>query len=344
MIHTNALATPTPVRIRTYGNIVAMLPSGSRVAVTLVPRMDNGIGALRKYSGTWVKPALCGRVGTASGLLPGRRREKPRVHRFPAHLSARPVVLFPSEMMKYPLLVLCLVLTGCTGSDRPQVKQTCLFSRDGRPIPNDGLPKFPNAADASKWSPEEVERDFQRIYRGIVLFHQRFGKLPRLSELKEKGIVVDRRPIDDADLTTPDARFREDLAILLHGSIDPRVYAGPKQWKLLPGEKPFPHGLRRPLVTTWIYARTNPTLFRDCSETYRIDGFVVVLWTDGTIERVPHSRILTYDRPGSNRHPLLIPADPSNPADTILFRDWFSRCVGEHRERFSYDDDAVIGN
>lgn len=173
------------------------------------------------------------------------------------------------------------------------LKQFPLLARlkDGRLVPPWGLKVNPNTMD--KANPGEVEREFKKIYGAMVAFRKSKGRLPfALSELMATSPNDTYQPLTQEDLTPSDYVISDDYAA---GMRDQFQYTPDFRGKRPDGsDKPaYPKpGERDAWVSTGIYKFENTVIYPNLTARSSPSGSFIVLWSDGTIERIPADRQL----------------------------------------------------
>jgi hypothetical protein len=165
-----------------------------------------------------------------------------------------------------------------------------LFGRltDGRLVPPTGVKVNQTVGDGDR--PEDVERDFRKIYDAILAFRKATGHLPvrgggvDLVEFAKSHPEVD---LTEANLTPRDfthsdryasgSRSHFEYMFNLRGG---RPFAVPMPAVPKPGE-------RDAWVSTDLFLKRNTVVYPNMTAKSNPTGFYIVLWSDGQIERVP---------------------------------------------------------
>ncbi|MDX1932583.1 MAG: hypothetical protein SFU56_08265 [Capsulimonadales bacterium] len=202
----------------------------------------------------------------------------------------------------------------------------------GQPVPDNGLvvnPRGKNLGD-----PANAERDFRKIHMAMVAFRAKYGRLPSLDELLNfKTPLVGNLRLSEDDFKTPDFEFGDRFvpgANNLHYGF---TYVTPR-----PNGQPRPAfpatGERDVWMVCGDYLRDNQVVFRDGHSEFDPQGVEVVLWSDGTIERVPYKERIMYSESGSAGGPFVytIAGQAGLPKKTItvgeeLVKDRFNKIV-----------------
>ena len=174
----------------------------------------------------------------------------------------------------------------------------------GQGIPDGGRLKYPQAANPG--DPMNAVKDFKRMYWALNEYRKRHKKLPSPMELQDtsKELLPGVKLVPE-DFENPDNVYRESEAeqeklpppyTLSFGSL-PRPDIGSPALSNPPidgWDRPVfsTKGEKYPWAHTTIYARSNARIFRNGRTTYHHTGFHIVLWSDGSIEKIPESKIL----------------------------------------------------
>ncbi|GEM_PF-2121864 len=177
-------------------------------------------------------------------------------------------------------------------------KQT-LFNReayverytDGRVIPAGGLLVNPNGLSGLS---NDTEGDFRKLYRAIDAYVTAKGTLPddpRSLIPFTQDWPVGRRITEEA-LYTPDYRKSD-----VYSPKDEKfnylwAYRSPRADGTAKPPRP-PSGERDVWLYTETYVRERKRVFRDGSSVTHPKGRYVVLWSDGTVEKVGFDRLVT---------------------------------------------------
>lgn len=173
-----------------------------------------------------------------------------------------------------------------------------LFDYRGRTIPVGGLVQNPEGMS----HPGDVaggEARMKRVFQKLVAFRSAMRRLPNLAELC--GPAADKRwALSDEDLQVPDAQYGD--------GYDPK-FASQGQIALA-FLAPRPNGAVKPAFPTtgekdvWLacdsYYRRNEIVFRGGRVTTNPEGVHLVLWSDGSIERIPAGREIYYRDSGNS--------------------------------------------
>ncbi|MDX1931950.1 MAG: hypothetical protein SFU56_05035 [Capsulimonadales bacterium] len=155
---------------------------------------------------------------------------------------------------------------------------------NGKLIPWYGLKV--NPAGDVLGNPEEAVKDFRQIYAVMERYRREHGKLPGAGELM-KELPRDAFHTPDFGRSDIHAAFSDTTAeyIWQYPAERPNGQAYPATPK--PGER-----------DVWMicdtYARMNQTVFRDRHSEYSPKGCYVVLWSDGTVEKIPVRDVIYY--------------------------------------------------
>jgi hypothetical protein len=157
---------------------------------------------------------------------------------------------------------------------------------DGRWITPLGLKLNPHGLDQTR--PAEVEEDFALLYKAICAFREAHNRLPYApQELLEFGSKLpEESRLEQAHLGSQDYRYSDYFA---QGFRDHLGYTFDLRAHRPDGtQRPaWPIGDDRDVwVSTDIYTRSNATVYPNMRVQGRPDGFYIVLWSDGTIERI----------------------------------------------------------
>jgi hypothetical protein len=134
--------------------------------------------------------------------------------------------------------------------------------------------------------PEEAESDFRSVYAALDAFRREKKRLPTakpelLDFAKQKGLAL-----TSEDFVSVDVRKSDSYAQGMHDHLDYRM-----DWR---GSRPkgerkpaFPKaGEKDAWLTTDIFVRSNTTLYPDMTAKNNPSGFFLVLWSDGSVERI----------------------------------------------------------
>ncbi len=194
---------------------------------------------------------------------------------------------------------------------------------NGKPIPKGGFWTDPQGRNLG--DPRNAERDLRRIYAAMVGFRKRTGRLPDLIELMGDTEGTSKVGLTPDDLKNPDARYAdgyrpsENLSTYMFPYIGPRPDGTPKP--ALPAR-----GERDVWVACRDYERNNQFVRDDGSSTEDLRGFQMVLWSDGTIERVTPDRMVLR-RESARASVFEYPGQAGLPKDVIPYGE-FSKKTG----------------
>ena len=153
----------------------------------------------------------------------------------------------------------------------------------GRDIPKEGL-VLNVAGRTHLGDPQNAVVDFKRIYAAMDGYRRSRGTLPPLQKLLGDpgglGLTAE-------DLSNPDAQYadayvsgQKNLSSYMFAYLQPRPDGKPKPAFPAAGEK-----------DAWLvstdYVRRNQTVYQDQHQDLDFKGAYVVLWSDGTVEKVP---------------------------------------------------------
>lgn len=202
--------------------------------------------------------------------------------------------------MKWVGILVGLILCGLAGyalvksttgkparADGGNVSQPLIHN--GKVIPPEGV--FANPLAQNLGNPENAEKDFRRIYQWIVEYREKHNRLPEERELRtlKEASVPGGIVLTKEDWSNPDAKFANYAPRLEDHAYSPtfseRSDGTPKPAWPKKGERD---------IWMWcdIYTRTNERLFPDGGISYHYNGVVVVLWSDGKIERVKYGDMM----------------------------------------------------
>lgn len=211
---------------------------------------------------------------------------------------------------------------------------------DGREIPPWGLVNNPRAI-GQPGHPEEVEAAFRRIYPAMIAFRRIHGRLPTPQELEDWS-----KPIAPGiQLTQADFKFKDDYLSDGYSPLDrhaseltfsyeaPRPDGSPKPADPPPGEK-----------DVWLvctdYAHSNTIYLRGYSSRETPTGFFIVLYSDGSIVRVPYGDVMmSQDSDGSLDH--VMPGQTGIRKGTKTLKGFDKASIGS-RADYSHENQAVL--
>lgn len=157
-----------------------------------------------------------------------------------------------------------------------QVNPFVVKLKDGRWVLPQGL--LLNSNSERPGNPEATEAKFAKIYKEIVAFRERNGRLPYAgSELA----------LQPSELQSDDTKFTDEYARGIRDHLGFHFDLRSKR----PDGSDRPATPKRPERDVWVttedYVRSNARLFPDGTVRSKPSGFYIVLWSDGKVERVP---------------------------------------------------------
>lgn len=235
------------------------------------------------------------------------------------------------------LYLVLLVLLSCS-PQRP-IALECRFDSEGKPIPMTGK-VLRELARPERWKPNEAEREMKEIYHVLKAIAAKSGRLPAtIDEVNRASVDILGRSLSTADWQCDDQSAREGFSAAMPRNRNDYGVA----WLGLRHNgqrKPAvpPIGARDVWLTCTLYLRNNSRRYPDCSTSMHLDGFAIVLWSDGAVERIPHGKILTA-RVNGNMFPMMFPGETGLPPNTKPLSEVLGRMY-----KVTADQDAVIGN
>ncbi|RYG31056.1 hypothetical protein EON81_23720 [bacterium] len=189
----------------------------------------------------------------------------------------------------------------------------------GQDVPESGLVLNPKGANPG--DPLNAERDFARIYQGMIAFRKQFGRLPTAKELDVERLQSGPFPLRQEDLESPDYKLADGVKLdtdhkgyVYDYWVPPRLNGKPKPAYPAPGER-----------DVWIssgdiYIRRHQVVYPDLHSEMNITGCYVVLWSDGKIERIKPGDVLTYADSATSTS-YTYPGAAGNPAGLVTQRE-----------------------
>jgi len=205
----------------------------------------------------------------------------------------------------------------------------------GKIIPAQGALKFPKSANPG--NPENAVEDLKRFYWALDQYRTKTKRLPGIQQFLDvsKPLAPGIR-LRQEDFENPDDEFWE--IDVPPGAKRPPVYqfhfysvAKPKPGSPLlkylsskDWNKPvFPKaGEKRLWANTSIYSRSNQRDFPDGSRTMHKSGYEVVLWSNGSIEKIPVRKML-FTRESDKLFRIYHPGDFGVPKDARPMTDYW---------------------
>lgn len=190
---------------------------------------------------------------------------------------------------------------------------------NGIPIPKEGLPIAP-ASWEQLGNPEYAVEDLRKVYAALDAFRKKHGRLPQLREILDwDGKHPGPGKLTKEDWTTPDMS----LASSNNSPNDSAIEFNFRARRPDGSEKPaFPKaGEKDVWASSDVYVRIRQTVYRDRPETLSPVGTYVVLWSDGTIEKIPATSKLVY-RESDRVYGHAFPGQAGLPKDTMRYVDF----------------------
>jgi hypothetical protein len=159
---------------------------------------------------------------------------------------------------------------------------------DGRVVLPTGVPMNTNTGQPAH--PEEVESDFRDIYKAIVAYRKETGMLPVRGGGFDLIDFAKSHPdikLTEEDLLAQDVTQSDDYAQGMRNHLEYRFHL--RAWRPNHVTMPaFPKpGERDAWVSSNVYARRNTVIYPNMTARSQPSGFHIVLWSDGSIERIP---------------------------------------------------------
>ena len=211
---------------------------------------------------------------------------------------------------------------------------------DGREIPPWGLVDNPRAI-GHPGHPEEVEAAFRRIYPAMIAFRRIHGRLPTPQELEDWS-----KPLAPGhQLTQADFKFKDDYLNDGYSPLDRHASE-----LMLSYEAPRPDGSPKPAdppqgeKDVWLvcmdYAHANIVYTRAGPSLTTPTGFFIVLYSDGSIVRVPYGDVmLSQDADGSLDH--VMPGQTGIRKGTKTVKGFDKAAMGSKAD-YSHENQAVL--
>lgn len=163
----------------------------------------------------------------------------------------------------------------------------------GKPIPTAGLKMFEENWD-KPGNPEHAITDLKKMYWVIDQFRRKNNRLPELREILSDALRSDNpNMLGLEDQTTPDGHLKDGHT---PGATNDTYFYAFRTKRPDGNARPaFPKsGEKDVWVYTDAYVRRRQTVYQDHRSTFQPSGVYVVLWSDGTIEKVPMPEMLKY--------------------------------------------------
>lgn len=163
----------------------------------------------------------------------------------------------------------------------------------GKLIPEGGIVTDPQG-HTEVVNPENGKKGLAKIYKALVSYKKTFGQLPDSEkQLFDHGLSPD-------DLNNPDTVHADGM----NETLKPPSYMMKFIEKRADGtSKSQPTALagRDVWAVTGTYVRRNIVKYRDLTSKINVEGFYLVLWSDGKIEEVKPQDALMVRNPASKR-------------------------------------------
>lgn len=212
--------------------------------------------------------------------------------------SCRILVLMDMDSRKFRYGLAHVLLLGCVGAFivgqgiwKPSPRNGNPVLYNGRVVPQEGLKLNPHGLVGLE---NDAEQDFLRIHAAMRAYNKQYGQFP--TSLRHLVSYTKTWPawqrLTMEDLSSPDASKSDEPTHTTYTKCymwsfrAPRPDGSPKPALPKPGERDVW------LVSQNAY-RSNHVVYPDGSQTYRPEGYFLVLWSDGAVERVkPDDRVL----------------------------------------------------
>ena len=192
---------------------------------------------------------------------------------------------------------------------------------DGKPIPKGGFWTDPQGRNLG--DPANAERDLRKMYKALVAFRARAGRLPTMKEFFDSGWVASHLGLTHDDLNNPDYKYSDGYRPSKNAStygfafLARRPDGTPKPSFPAPGER-----------DVWVgcddYLRNNQFVRDDASSREDLRGFALVLWSDGRIERIRNAdRVMVQDSARSSS--FTEPGQAGTPKRGISYAEYLRR-------------------
>lgn len=204
------------------------------------------------------------------------------------------------------ILLLPLVLINCSSRTFPEAE--CVAKN---PI-----------SDNNQGDPENAVTAFKKLFRIVERFKELNGRYPGHTDFVNfKREIIPGTRLMPTDLTTVDAKFSPRF-----NSTAPYGLGGNPFAVLC--DKDSDLKARIPIMMTDLYVRDGEETCGTKGSKYTYGGVFVVLWNDGTIDKIkPGDMLCAPDGDGMNVN--LIPGSPGNPASTLKMRDYYAKNEGK---------------
>jgi hypothetical protein len=188
---------------------------------------------------------------------------------------------------------------------------------DGRLIPPRGLRVNPVGLTGLT---RDSESDFKKLYKAIRAYGAKTGKFPDdprvLIEFTREWSVSDRITPDafcSPDYKKSDYYFDGDDGFSYKWTYrSPRPDGSPKP--LVPGK-----GERDTWLVTDVLSRSNRIVYRDGTYSIEPEGYLLVLWSDGTVQR--GAKTVKVPDPGTTSHSIYYAGEAGLPLNAIPTND-----------------------
>ncbi len=175
-------------------------------------------------------------------------------------------------------------------------------------------------------NPENGISDLKRLYQLVQVYRRRSGQMPvgaidiakdTPNAPEEYGFRTFQETMEF--LTNPDNKYGDSTHSSKQKIVPYKIMPKRPDETLVGGPKP--DGGRDVIAYTDLYVHENIRLFNGERSTINPVGDYLVLWDDGTVEKVPHNRIVYIDRgmsSGGRGYSIAFPGQAGMPAKGVI--------------------------